>query len=71
MEGLRQMSRWNSEQEARESIKGLVAEYYRAFKQPEQERAFRPGDRIPYAGRVYDEKEMTALTDAVDRKSVV
>ena len=59
------MSRWNSEQEARESIKGLVAEYYRAFKQPEQEHAFRPGDRIPYAGRVYDEKEMTALTDAV------
>ena len=32
------MSKWNSEQEAREEIKGLVAEYYNQFKKPEQEK---------------------------------
>jgi len=59
------MSNWHNEQEARETIRELVAQYYRDFKQPEQDRPFAPGDRIPYAGRVYDDKEMTALTDAV------
>ena len=58
------MSKWNSEQEAREEIKGLVAEYYNQFKKPEQEKAFEEGDRISYASRVYDEKEMLSLTDA-------
>ena len=58
------MSKWNSEQEAREEIKGLVAEYYNQFKKPEQEKKFEGGDRISYASRVYDEKEMLSLTDA-------
>lgn len=58
------MSKWNSESEAREEIKGLVAEYYNQFKKPEQEKAFEPGDRVAYASRVYDEKEMLSLTDA-------
>ena len=58
------MSKWNSEQEAREEIKGLVAEYYNQFKKPEQEKEFVEGDRISYASRVYDEKEMLSLTDA-------
>ena len=30
------MGKWNSEAEAREEIKGLVAEYYEQFKKPEQ-----------------------------------
>ena len=34
------MSKWNSEQEAREEIKELVAEYYNQFKKPEQEKKF-------------------------------
>ncbi|MDO4284161.1 MAG: lipopolysaccharide biosynthesis protein RfbH [Eubacteriales bacterium] len=55
---------WNSESEAREKIKEMVAAYYHDFKEPEQNRAFAPGERISYAGRVYDEKEMCALTDA-------
>lgn len=50
-----------TEQEAREKIKEAVAEYFRAFKQP---KPFKPGDRIAYASRVFDEKEMCALTDA-------
>ena len=60
------MARWNSEQEARNTIKKLVAEYYNDFKRPEQDKAdFQPGDRISYASRVYDEKEMLSLTDAM------
>ena len=38
------MSKWNSEQEAREQIKGLVADYYHEFK--ENKKAFSEGDRI-------------------------
>ena len=56
--------RWNNEAEARMQIKAMVADYYREFKKPEQEKPFTPGDRISYASRVYDEKEMCALTDA-------
>lgn len=55
---------WKSEQEAREQIKALVAQYYRDFKKPAQEKPFEPGERLAYASRVYDEKEMCALTDA-------
>lgn len=57
-------NRWNSESEAREEIKSLVSQYYKEFKKPEQERPFSEGDRIAYASRVYDEKEMMSLTDA-------
>ena len=56
------MERWKNEAEAREQIKALVAAYYRDFKQP---RPYVQGNRINYAGRVFDEKEMCALTDAV------
>lgn len=57
------MSNWNNEQEARERIRQLVAEYYHDFK--ESKAAFQPGDRIAYAARVFDEKEMQGLTDAM------
>ena len=57
------MAEWRNEAEAREQIKALVAEYYHAFK--ENKAPFREGDRISYASRVFDEKEMTALTDAM------
>ena len=60
------MAEWKNENEAREQIKALVAEYYHEFKEPEQSKEnFKPGDRISYASRVYDEKEMCSLTDAV------
>jgi dTDP-4-amino-4,6-dideoxygalactose transaminase len=54
---------WKSEEEAREQIKSMVAEYYHSFK--EKKAPFQPGDRINYASRVFDEKEMCALTDAM------
>ena len=56
------MGKWKSEAEAREEIKNLVAEYYHRFK--EQKKDFEPGDRVSYASRVFDEKEMLSLTDA-------
>lgn len=56
------MARWNSEQEAREDIKGLVSEYYSQFMM--DKKPFSEGDRISYGGRVFDEKEMCALTDS-------
>lgn len=57
------MNNWRNEAEAREAIKSLVREYYCDFKQPKTE--FKPGDRISYASRVFDENEMCALTDAM------
>ena len=56
------MAIWKNEEEAREQIKGLVEEYYHDFK--EKKSSFKPGDRIAYASRVFDEKEMCALIDA-------
>lgn len=57
------MEIWKNESEAREQIKALVTQYYHDFK--EEKKPFVPGDRITYAARVYDEKEMCALTDAM------
>lgn len=56
------MSKWNSEQEARQEILELVSDYYHEYKESKSE--FRPGDRISYAGRVFDEKEMCSLVDS-------
>ncbi len=58
------MATWKNETEAREQIKALVANYYHDFKKPEQDKPFSPGDRLAYASRVYDEKEMCSLVDA-------
>lgn len=58
------MSNWKNEAEAREEIKNLVAKFYNEFKKPEQDKEFTPGDRISYASRVYDEKEMCTLVDS-------
>lgn len=56
------LARWENESEARREILDSVAEYCRLFKNTDKD--FRPGDRINYAGRVFDEDEMRALTDA-------
>ena len=56
------MANWKNEAEAREQIKSLVAEYYKEFKQKKE--LFKEGDRVVYASRVFDEKELCALTDA-------
>lgn len=56
------MTKWKNEAEAREQIKRLVKDYYHDFK--EKKEPYHKGDRITYAARVFDEKEMCALTDA-------
>ena len=56
------MGRWNSEKEARADILQAVADYYHEFKEDEKE--FKPGERITYAARVYNEKEMCSLVDS-------
>lgn len=54
--------KWNTEAEARAEILGAVADYYKQYKS--EKKAFEPGDRITYAARVFDEKEMCSLVDA-------
>lgn len=57
------MPKWDNEKKARQEIKNLVASYY--YECIERKSEFQPGDRIAYAGRVFDEKEMCGLTDAL------
>ena len=60
------MANWKNEKVAREQIKAMVADFYHDFKEfKESKDNFKPGDRISYASRVCDEKEMQSLTDAM------
>lgn len=56
------MREWTDEAQARQDILQLVEQYYHDFK--ENRKAFEPGDRISYASRVFDEKEMCRLVDS-------
>lgn len=56
------MPNWENEAQARREILSKVAEYYHAFKK--KKTLYEKGDRITYAARVFDEKEMCALVDA-------
>ena len=51
-----------TEQQAREQILGIVDNYCRNYHN--QEKTFKEGDRIPYASRVYDSKELVNLVDS-------
>lgn len=49
----------------RKKILELVRQYYREnLDSKRKSKKFKSGDRIPYAGRVYDEKELINLIDA-------
>lgn len=52
----------HTEQEAREEILSLVADYCDQYHNKKKD--FSEGDRIPYASRVYDHKEMVNLVDS-------
>ena len=54
---------WSNEDEARVQIKELVEKFYHDFR--ERREPYQPGDKISYASRVFDEKEMKSLTDAM------
>ena len=51
-----------SESEARQQILNMVSEYAKTYHA--NQKAFKEGDRIPYASRVYDDKEMVNLVDS-------
>lgn len=51
-----------NEQQAKEKILDLVKDYYEKFHR--KDGTYVPGQRIPYASRVYDEKEMCTLVDS-------
>ena len=59
-EGLKMFNDMN-EKQARQSILKTVGEYYKKFHEKSD---YKNGDRIPYASRVYDEKEMQNLVDS-------
>lgn len=51
-----------TEQQAKENILSLVEEYYNTFHKKSND--YKEGDRIPYASRVYDSREMVNLIDS-------
>ncbi len=51
-----------TEKEAREAILAEVADYAKKYHNVNRE--YKDGERIPYASRVYDEKEMVNLVDS-------
>lgn len=53
-----------TEQQARQEILDLVAEYARKYKVAPMQQPYHEGERIPYASRVYDDKEMVNLVDS-------
>lgn len=50
------------EKELRNNVIKAAVDYYRNIYAKDKE--FQPGDRIPYAGRVFDEKEISILIEA-------
>ncbi len=51
-----------TEEESRKQILSMVEEYCDTFHNKKKD--FKPGDRIPYASRVYDHEEMVNLVDS-------
>ncbi len=51
-----------SEPEARKIVLGLINEYYNAYKKGKD--GYHEGDKIPYAGRVFDGEEMCNLVES-------
>lgn len=53
-----------SEKEARSKILDIVGEYCDRYHNADKDKLYVRGNRIPYAGRVYDRREMMNLTDS-------
>ncbi|MCI8375993.1 MAG: lipopolysaccharide biosynthesis protein RfbH [Lachnospiraceae bacterium] len=51
-----------TQEQARKEILEMVAEYCGRYHN--EKKQFKPGDRIPYASRVYDQEEMCNLVDS-------
>ncbi len=52
----------NSEEELRRKVINAARQFYKL--KHKKKKAFTPGDRVPYAGRVFDENEIAALVDS-------
>ena len=52
-----------TQEQARQEILDLVADYCKTYH-INNKKKYEPGDRIPYASRVYDETEMVNLVDS-------
>ena len=52
---------WRNEEDARKEILEAVTDFYQMFKKAGP---YKEGDRISYAGRVFDDEEMRYLADA-------
>ena len=59
---IKNMFEHKTEQQAREEILNIVKEYCETYHN--QKKAFKEGDRISYASRVYDSAEMVNLIDS-------
>ncbi len=53
---------WNTKDEAKAYISDIITEYYNQFMQPKE---FEPGDRIQYAGSVFDQDELCSATSVI------
>lgn len=51
------------ERELRDRVLQAAVDYYK-FKHEKKNNLFKPGDRLPYAGRVFDEREVINLIEA-------
>lgn len=54
----------NRKEQLKEQILNLTKEYYTESFGKEKEKQFEPGDRVNYAGRCFDEREMINLVDS-------
>jgi CDP-6-deoxy-D-xylo-4-hexulose-3-dehydrase len=54
----------DEEQQLRQAVIDAALKHFEVKHKRKMEKEFQAGDRIPYAGRVFDEKEITNLIDA-------
>jgi CDP-6-deoxy-D-xylo-4-hexulose-3-dehydrase len=59
------IERGDSDTRLREPVYEGVKRYYSAIHKSTKDAPFKPGDKISYAGRVFDEQEMLSLSDAL------
>ncbi|MFZ4441156.1 MAG: lipopolysaccharide biosynthesis protein RfbH, partial [Syntrophales bacterium] len=62
--GIGRLSHAKIDELLRANVRNSVVSHYDAVHARTAQSSFTPGDRIPYAGRVFDEREMTSLVDS-------
>ena len=54
--------KWNTKDEAKEHIRSVITDYYNQFMSKKE---YNRGDRIQYAGSVFNEEELCSATDVI------